>query len=443
MNIDRVRVRGLFDRFDHALKFRTDERVMIVTGPNGFGKTTTLRLIDILFNQPIGRLASMPFREVEVSFDDGTNLIAIKETETERHSEGLLPLTLSLQKGGERETFHLPKSSVDPSELSFPIAAIERYIPVLDRFGPRRWRNRETREILDLDDVLTFFQDDLPQEFQRGESASPEWLKDIRSSIAVRFIDTERLIRTVRRSRRRWEDPPTRTVSFYSEELARRIQESIAKYGALSQSLDRTFPARLVADGRRSNGSVETLREDLDSIDEKRSQLEKVGFLAGDQERIEIPDLARIEESKRDLLAVYAQDTKDKLGVFDDLYSKVSAFIRIANAHFRHKRVAVGAEGLSVVAADGATLDLEMLSSGEQHELVILYELLFQASGNSLILIDEPELSLHVGWQERFVRDLEETATLSDFRAIIATHSPEIIGDRWDLTVELHGPNGD
>ena len=443
MNIDRVRVRGLFDRFDHDLKFRPDERVMIVIGPNGFGKTTTLRLIDILFNQPMDRLASMPFREVEVSFDDGTNLIAIKETETERHSEGLLPLTLSLQQGGKRETFHIPRSSVDPSELSFPISAIEKYIPVLNRVRPRHWRNRETREILDLDDVLTFFQDDLPGEFQRGGSASPEWLQDIRSSIAVRFIETERLIRTVRRSGRRWEDPPTRTVSFYSEELARRIQDSIAKYGALSQSLDRTFPARLVADGSRSNGSVETLREDLDSIDEKRSQLEKVGFLAGDQARIEIPDLARIEESKRDVLAVYAQDTKDKLGVFDDLYSKVSAFIRIANAHFRHKRVAVGAEGLSVVAANGATLDLEMLSSGEQHEFVILYELLFQAAGNSLILIDEPELSLHVGWQERFVRDLEETATLSDFRAIIATHSPEIIGDRWNLTVELHGPNGD
>ena len=84
-----------------------------------------------------------------------------------------------------------------------------------------------------------------------------------------------------------------------------------------------------------------------------------------------------------------------------------------------------------------------MLSSGEQHELVILYELLFRAKSNSLILIDEPELSLHVAWQERFVKDLEETARVSNFRAIIATHSPEIIGDRWDLTVELSGPNGD
>lgn len=84
-----------------------------------------------------------------------------------------------------------------------------------------------------------------------------------------------------------------------------------------------------------------------------------------------------------------------------------------------------------------------MLSSGEQHELVILYELLFRTSDNSLILIDEPELSQHVAWQEKFVNDLEEMAEISHFRAILATHSPEIIADRWDLAVELNGPDGE
>ena len=37
---------------------------------------------------------------------------------------------------------------------------------------------------------------------------------------------------------------------------------------------------------------------------------------------------------------------------------------------------------------------------------------------------------------------LEEMAKLSNFQAILATHSPQIIGDRWDLTTELKGPNG-
>jgi hypothetical protein len=37
---------------------------------------------------------------------------------------------------------------------------------------------------------------------------------------------------------------------------------------------------------------------------------------------------------------------------------------------------------------------------------------------------------------------LEEMAKISKFRVLLATHSPQIIGDRWDLTVELKGPNG-
>ena len=80
------------------------------------------------------------------------------------------------------------------------------------------------------------------------------------------------------------------------------------------------------------------------------------------------------------------------------------------------------------------------LSSGEQHQLVMLYELLFKVKPNSLILIDEPEISLHLAWQVQFLKDLQTILKLADFDVLIATHSPSIIEDRWDLTVELKGP---
>lgn len=66
--------------------------------------------------------------------------------------------------------------------------------------------------------------------------------------------------------------------------------------------------------------------------------------------------------------------------------------------------------------------------------------MLFNVSSNSLILIDEPELSLHVEWQEKFLNDLLEITKINGFDTLIATHSPEIINDRWNLTVELEGP---
>jgi predicted ATP-binding protein involved in virulence len=98
---------------------------------------------------------------------------------------------------------------------------------------------------------------------------------------------------------------------------------------------------------------------------------------------------------------------------------------------------------LIFTTADGKSLSLDKLSSGEQHEVVLLYELLFKTKQNTLILIDEPELSLHVVWQLQFLKDLQEITNLSEFDVLIATHSPQIIHDRWDLTVELKGPKND
>ena len=428
MNIDRVRVKGLFDHFDHDLLFSPDERIMIVIGPNGFGKTTTLTLIDTLFNH-YSRLRRMPFREVAVSFDDGTTLVARKERGPKCDNGTPSSLTLIRKRGDEEEAYHT--RTVEPKDLMIPLSAIEDVIPELTRVRPRTWHNSETGAMLDLEDVLTSFREHFPRDALRVNAAPPEWLQYIQRSVSVRFIDTERLTGTspLSRTSPRWRPSrpanPTRTVTLYSTQLAQHIRNSIAKYGALSQSLDRTFPARLVGNRGVPGQEVATLREDLDAIERKRSRLEAAGLLAGDQQHIEIPDLVDVDASQLDVLAVYAQDAKQKLGVFDDLYERVSTFTRIANSRFRHKQVQVGADGLTVVMDDDTTLDLEKLSSGEQHELVMLYELLFRAPGSSLILIDEPELSLHVAWQERWVRDLEETAKLSDFRAIVATHSPE------------------
>ena len=94
------------------------------------------------------------------------------------------------------------------------------------------------------------------------------------------------------------------------------------------------------------------------------------------------------------------------------------------------------------VAAEGAharkELADECLDDGrEQHELVLLYDLLFKVRPNTLVLIDEPELSLHISWQKTFLDDLLQIIRLAKFDVIMATHSPYIVGDRSDLLVVL------
>jgi predicted ATP-binding protein involved in virulence len=105
------------------------------------------------------------------------------------------------------------------------------------------------------------------------------------------------------------------------------------------------------------------------------------------------------------------------------------------------KKISISKEEGFVFSWNGQKISVSSLSSGEQHELVLLYEMLFKLPPNSLVLIDEPELSLHVFWQQQFLKDLKRITQLSSFDALIATHSPQIIHDRWDLAVELTGPN--
>ena len=104
------------------------------------------------------------------------------------------------------------------------------------------------------------------------------------------------------------------------------------------------------------------------------------------------------------------------------------------------KQLVIGREkGFEVCDEYGEVIPLGELSSGEQHLIVLIYTLLFhnEPEEHELVLIDEPELSLHIVWQKRFISDLERIMKLLNFDSMIATHSPAIISGRWDLEVGL------
>jgi hypothetical protein len=77
------------------------------------------------------------------------------------------------------------------------------------------------------------------------------------------------------------------------------------------------------------------------------------------------------------------------------------------------------------------------LSSGERQLVVILTHLAFnpQAKRANILIIDEPELSLHLRWQELFVDAIVSAS--QDIQLILATHSPSIILGRHDSCVDL------
>ena len=70
---------------------------------------------------------------------------------------------------------------------------------------------------------------------------------------------------------------------------------------------------------------------------------------------------------------------------------------------------------------------IEELSTGEKTLLSKILDLYFKGYKDKVILIDEPELSLHPLWQKRVLKIYENFAKKNNCQIIIATHSPHII----------------
>lgn len=95
--------------------------------------------------------------------------------------------------------------------------------------------------------------------------------------------------------------------------------------------------------------------------------------------------------------------------------------------------------GFRFVSTDSnrTIIPLAKLSSGEKHIIIQLCEILFEAQEGTLILIDEPELSLHMAWQYQYLPIMRRIVSLCGFQFLIATHSPQIFNSEWSITTDL------
>ena len=78
---------------------------------------------------------------------------------------------------------------------------------------------------------------------------------------------------------------------------------------------------------------------------------------------------------------------------------------------------------------DSDVISLEQLSSGEKQLLLILLKVFLQEKKPAILLMDEPEVSLHISWQQQLLdalRRLNENCQI-----ILSTHSPSIFAKGW------------
>lgn len=75
-------------------------------------------------------------------------------------------------------------------------------------------------------------------------------------------------------------------------------------------------------------------------------------------------------------------------------------------------------------------ISLDQLSSGEKQLLLLLTTVFLQDEKPNVLLMDEPEISLHIGWQDQLISILRELNP--QCQLILTTHSPNIFANGWE-----------
>ena len=396
MRINSIKIENLFEIFNYDISFNNSENVLIITGPNGFGKTMVLNIIFNLFNRKFQFFQTLVFDKITLHLEDNISIIISKE------------VNLAI--------FYFIKNTTTIEQVNYPNKNEKNELKTLSMFD--KWLNSE------------FEIDEKPK--IKSEKAN-----QILDSIQVHLIQEQRLFKKLQNEKKLFlkekEDQTImiESIQSYAQELKLLISDFSQKSFIQTQDLDSSYPNRL-----RSETNIlskEEYERRYSILKAKQKKLTEFGLYESRQEFLTFSE----EDAKA--LSVYLKDFELKLGVFDALLEKLELFTNILNERrFTFKSINISRDkGFFFKTIKNKELDLSQLSSGEQHEVVLLYELIFNVKPNVLVLIDEPEISLHITWQKEFLSDLLKIIKIQKIQFLIATHSPSIINDRWDLVYNL------
>ena len=377
MKLKKVSIKGLNNKVDCDWDFHDD--INIVTGINGCGKTTFLKMLWYAISGNVEQITpeiafesfNLETTHFSLELNNKSNNIewtysgnfADLQSE-ERRVNGLFDIDITGRSNNEIEKLNKLIVSNQTSSLFFPtFRRIEGGYSMTNSRRVRRQRNGEIiTEIIE--------QDDIQEEFDSLSRRLSVLTHKFVCSISTHDV-----------------------VSLLTSRYARASEKTNEYYLGFSTLI---------------NSQIEGVKSDIeDNKEEALSILSK------------IQKEATAVNSKRDELL-------KPFEVLSELVAKI----------FQHKGIKLDAVtlGESIDA-----IDSRMLSAGEKQMLSFLcYNTFYE---DSVIFIDEPELSLHPDWQRRLFPNLMKQQASNQF--IVATHSPFIYSKYEDKEITLSEEKGE
>ena len=413
MNIlNRVEIYGLWDERNLSLDFHPDVNFLI--GANGSGKTTVINLIAAALNADFPTLDRLSFNRIKLQLSQPHSnrkpIIDIEKTQTRqppffginyriRNITSEKPADYSLDSYEEQLSLRNY-----PTQYSYyrgvarranlgVVEHLKRLVNIswlsIHRSESRKRPREEAGYESTVDSKLEEISNDLVRYFSLLERRGANLTDNFQQKVFLSLIPVQR----------------SDELIFAVQELDREAERTALIDIFHSFGLD----DRSFADGTANQFKL---------LDEAREKIKSGAKM------IDLEHFGSIVHAMR--IHSLVQEWNELLQSQQAIYEPRDTFLSTLNTMLKRKNIQISEKNeLIANMYNGPTLSVKQLSSGEKQLLIILGEALLQEKQAWIYIADEPELSLHVDWQEQLVDNLRQVNP--NAQTIFATHSPDIV----------------
>ena len=415
--IDSIKIKKLWGHQDIDLSFYDDVNILI--GPNACGKTTILNLLSSILLADLNSILNVNFEQAEVKLkcfdEDLEHTILVQITDN----------SLEINLGQSRFAFN--KNTLF-SSLATPISGSDEFVSDLIS---NEFYNQLTSELTSLVPLVWLPINRRSTVGSKGEQRNKRttsletvdlhlqelldelilYHSDLNSQLSHRYREFEHKVLS---------------VILFSEEFD--------KLDSIQESLTSDEKEQLMRVFRESGFFNEQIQNRIDnhftSIENILEQLKDNTSVRElkPEELVVIPLISRTKE-----MVKYAGELENNR---DKIFAHLYLFEKTANSFLNNKTIKFNNNGkLYIDTPLSSDLNPSYLSSGEKQILILLIEALLQVNSPVVYIADEPELSLHVIWQEKLLQSLVDLG--GAMQIIVATHSPDIVGPYLDKVIDM------
>ena len=442
VRVCKIQVEKLFGSFDYDIDFPAIYPIAIITAPNGCGKTTILNMLSFILTptfKTFNMINTIPFNVFRCTLSNGkiVELKKIPKPAKDHAGKGNRPMRLAkdLFKTADFELTIYNNQHTTLGKMIYSEALND----ASEMFS--------SEYIGENDDDFSFTRRHPPTGllFHNLCKIQCQLLEENGCNIPVKFIKADRIqpVMVPPKNLREYDRPhPESPLKIASERISQLIKESTDKYNeAVSQAKDKL--PQMFLDGEGSGLNCEEFMDGWSVYRKELNQFQEIGLITPTEDFTLDKDISNVYEDKGKFLSTYLSAFKDTTSSLKDIYGRLNLFKQTLDERnvITGKKIVFGRNGISIFFND-REINLDTLSSGEKHDFIMFYNLIFGIKENGLVLVDEPEISLHIEWQETYLDKLLAICEMNGLQAIVATHSPNIVSSHYDFLVDKGEADG-